>query len=166
VLRDGIIAGAVAGVVSGAPSTAHALATGGDPLAATRAAGAMLLPNETGQARLLAAAVPVHAAISLGWGVVLAKVLPRKNTAWGAVAGLAIAALDLGVAARRFPRVGALPAVPQVIDHLVYGATVGFVLHRLVRARPGPARVPGRARATGCGHRAWRRAGAARSARS
>jgi hypothetical protein len=131
VIREGIIAGAIAGVVSGAPSTAHALVTGGDPLEATKAAGAMLLPNETGGVRLILAAVPVHAAISLGWGVVLAIVLPRRNTAWGAVAGLAIAALDLGVAARRFPRVRALPVIPQVIDHLAYGATVGFVLRRL-----------------------------------
>ncbi len=130
-IRDGLIAGAIAGVVSGAPSTAHALATGGDPLEAAKAAGAMLLPRETGGARLLLAAVPVHAAISLGWGVILARTLPRKSTAWGVLAGLAIAVLDLGIASRRFPRVNALPVVPQVIDHLAYGATVGFVLRRL-----------------------------------
>ncbi len=132
-IREGIIAGAIAGVVSGAPSTAHALATGRDPLAATKAAGAMLLPTETSGARLLMAAVPVHAVISLGWGVILARTLPRRSTAWGALAGLAIAALDLGIASRRFPRVSALPVVPQVIDHLAYGATVGFVLRRLSR---------------------------------
>jgi hypothetical protein len=137
-LRNGIIAGAVAGVVSGAPSTVHALVTGGDPLEATAAAGAMLLPAETSTVRLVAAAVPVHAVISVGWGVVLAKVLPRKaTTAWGAVAGLAIAALDLGVAGRLFPRVKALPVAPQVLDHLVYGAVVGAVLARL---HPRPAR--------------------------
>jgi hypothetical protein len=136
VLRDGIVAGAVAGVVSGAPSTVHALATGADPLAATTAAGAMLLRGETGTVRLVLAAVPVHAAISLGWGVVLAKALPRKNIGWGALAGLAIAALDLGVAQRLFPRVSALPLMPQVLDHLAYGAVAGFVLGRRQARRP------------------------------
>lgn len=130
--RNGIIAGAIAGAVSGAPSTAHALATGGDPLEATAAAGSLLLPASAGRARLLLAALPVHAALSIGWGVVLAQVLPRRaTTAWGAVAGLAIAALDLGLVGRRFPQIRALPVVPQVIDHIAYGATVGFVLNRL-----------------------------------
>ncbi len=142
-MRNGIIAGAIAGVVSGAPSTVHALATGGDPLAATAAAGAMLLPAETRTARLLAAAVPVHAAISVGWGVVLAKVLPRMApVGWGAVAGLAFAALDLGVAGRLFPRVRALPVVPQVLDHVLYGAAVGAVLTRL-DSRPAHRVNPG-----------------------
>jgi hypothetical protein len=132
VLRGGILAGAVAGVLSGAPSTAHALLTRGDPLEATAAAGSLLLRGETDRARLLAAAVPVHAALSLGWGVVLAAILPRRWTAaWGALAGLAIVALDLGVAGRRFPRVRALPLAPQVADHLAYGAIAGAVLSRV-----------------------------------
>jgi hypothetical protein len=51
-------AGLWAAVLSGAPSTLHALATGRDPLAATLAAGSILLPGETRRTRLLAAAVP------------------------------------------------------------------------------------------------------------
>jgi hypothetical protein len=129
VIRQGIVAGAVAGVVSGAPSTLHAVLTGGDPLEATEAAGTMLLRNETDRTRLILAAIPVHAAISVGWGVVLAKVLPRKATIlWGAAAGAAIAALDLGVFGGRFPRISRLPVVPQVLDHIAYGAAVGAVL--------------------------------------
>jgi len=122
-------------VVSGAPSTLHALVTGGDAMAAAYAAGAMALPRERRRALLFLAAVPVHAALSVGWAEVLAAVLPRGRTAvWGALAGLGIAALDLGLIGRRFPRVRALPQLPQVADHVAYGATVGTVL-ALRRAR-------------------------------
>ena len=127
--REGLAAGAVAAVLSGIPSTVHALATGRDPLEATLAAGSILLPEETRPERLLAAAVPVHLALSLGWSVVLAGVLPRRPSfAAGAAAGLAIAALDLGVAGRRFPRIRALPLGPQVADHVAYGIVVAAVL--------------------------------------
>lgn len=128
---DALVAGAVAAVVGGAPSTFWAIAAGGDPLAATLAAGSVVLPHETRRSRLLLAALPVHAAVSLGWAVVLARVLPRgREVAAGAGAGVTIAALDLGLAARRFPRVRALPLLPQLADHVAYGLTVGFVLAR------------------------------------
>jgi hypothetical protein len=131
VLKDGIAAGAVAAVVSGAPSTSWALVAGGDPLEPTLAAGSLLLPTEGRRGRLVAAAVPVHLALSIGWAVVLATLLPRgRGVVAGAVAGLAIAAFDLGVVGRRFPRVRALPVLPQVADHVLYGATVGIVLDR------------------------------------
>jgi hypothetical protein len=130
-LQDGLVAGAVAAAVSGVPSTLSALAAGRDPLEATLAAGSMLLPGETRRDRLAAAAGPVHVAVSLGWAVVLARALPRRRTiAAGAAAGLGIAALDLGVLGRLFPRVRALPLLPQLADHLVFGATVGLVLER------------------------------------
>jgi hypothetical protein len=136
-MRKGIVAGAVAGVVTGAPSTVHAMLTGGDPLAATEAAGSMVLPNETSRTKLILAAIPVHAVISLGWGVVLAKVLPRRHSIlWGAAAGGAIAAFDLGVFGGRFPRIRQLPAAPQVLDHILYGAVTGALLRR-------PATDPG-----------------------
>jgi hypothetical protein len=131
VIRDGIAAGAVAAVVSGAPSTLSALATGGNPLEAALAAGSILLPNETRRGRLVTAAVPVHLALSLAWGVALARLLPRRRTATaGAIAGLGIAALDLGVVGRRFPRVRALPLLTQLADHALYGSTVGHVIAR------------------------------------
>jgi hypothetical protein len=131
-------AGAVAAVVSGVPSTLWALKAGGDPLEATLAAGSLLLPRETRRGRLLAAAVPVHLALSLSWGVVLARVLPERRTvAAGTAAGLAIAALDLGVIGRRAPRVRSLSTLPQLTDHAVFGAMVGAVLGRRRRAIMG-----------------------------
>jgi hypothetical protein len=133
-LEHALIAGTVAAIVSGAPSTAHALLTGADPMEASYAAGSMVLGGERRHGRLFLAAVPVHGTLSLGWAVVLAKVLPRRHTALaGALAGVAIGALDMGVIARLFPRVHALPLAPQIADHIAYGATVGAVLARLRR---------------------------------
>ena len=130
-IEDGLVAGAVAAVLSGAPSTLHALATRASPLEATLAAGTLIAPRERRPLVLALAAVPVHVALSLGWALVLAAVLPRRRTvAWATLAGLAIAALDLGVVGRRYPRIRALALAPQVLDHLAYGATVGVVLSR------------------------------------
>jgi len=125
---DALVAGALAAVVGGLPSTVWALARGADPLEPTLAAGSILLPGEARRGRLLAAAAPVHLALSLGWAAVLARA--RVGTRTGALAGLAIAALDLGVAGRRFPRIRALPLAPQIADHVAYGVTVGYVLSR------------------------------------
>lgn len=128
-IEDGLVAGAVAAVVSGAPSTLHAIATRTSPLEATLAAGTLLLPRERRPLALVLAAVPAHLALSLGWALLLAIALPRRRTvSWGAAAGLGIAALDLGVVGRRVPRIRALPQLPQVLDHVAYGAAVGAVL--------------------------------------
>ena len=127
--RDAVAAGLVAAAVSGAPSTVHALATGRDPLEPTLAAGSILLPRERRRLPLVAAAVPVHLAISLGWALVLTAVLPRcRTTTAGAAAGLAIAALDLGVIGRRIPAIRTLPQGRQWADHVAYGLAVGVVL--------------------------------------
>jgi hypothetical protein len=131
VLRDGAIAGALASIVSGAPSTLHALLTRADPLEATLAAGTILLPDERRPSRLLLAAVPTHVGMSLGWGIALAAVLPRRHTvAAGALAGALIATLDLGIVGRAFPRLSALPAPAQLADHVAFGAVVGAVVAR------------------------------------
>jgi len=129
-LRDGLAAGSIAAVVSGAPSAAHALLSSRNPLEASLTAETLLLlPRERQPGRLLLAAAPVHIALSLAWALLLAVVLPRRRTAaWAAMAGLGIAALDLGLVGRRFPRIRALPQLPQVADHLTYGAAVGAVL--------------------------------------
>jgi CelD/BcsL family acetyltransferase involved in cellulose biosynthesis len=139
-VRDAMRAGAVAAVLSGAPSTAWALATGTDPLGPSLAAGSMLLPEASGRWRLLAAAGVAHTALSLGWAQVLAVApgRPRRSVIagawWGAAGGLAIAALDLGLAhashSRRLRAVAALPVLPQVADHVAYGAIVGGLLAR------------------------------------
>jgi hypothetical protein len=141
--RDVLAAGAAAAVLSGAPSTVHAAWTGADPLAAARAAGTLLLPGEHRTGRLLLAAAVTHAALSLGWAAVLATVLPSRRTAVaGAVAGLGIAALDLGLVGRRLPRVRALPLAPQVADHLAYGLIVGAVLARRGGGQVGVMTTP------------------------
>jgi hypothetical protein len=130
-LRAGLRAGAVAGVLSGLPSTVHAVATGRSPFDALQAAGTLLLADDAPSSAQAAAGVVAHSAISLGWGVVLAAVLPRRRAVvWGALAGLAVAGLDLGVLARRWPRIRALPLLPQVADHIAYGAIVGAELSR------------------------------------
>jgi hypothetical protein len=134
-VRDGLAAGAVAAVPSGLPSTLHAVLTGRDALAATTAAGSILLPREERTFVLVAAAVPAHLALSLGWGVVLARALRRPTVPRGIAAGLAIAALDLGVIGRRLPRIRALPLLPQLADHAVYGAVAAAVLQRRRRRR-------------------------------
>ena len=130
--RDTIAAGAWAAVLSGAPSTLFAFATGRDPLEATKAAGSILLPHETRTPALVTAAVPVHLLLSLGWALVVDRARVR-GAGRGAAAGLLIAALDLVLVGRRYPRLRDLPLVPQVADHVVYGAVVGAVLARRSR---------------------------------
>lgn len=120
-------AGLWAAALSGAPSTLHALATGRDPLEAAIAAGSIVLPGETRRGRLLAAAVPVHLGVSLGWALVLERARVRGALP-GALAGLAIAALDLGVLGVSFPRIRKLPLLPQLADHAAFGAIAGRLL--------------------------------------
>jgi hypothetical protein len=133
-------AGLAGAALSGLPSTVVTLLRGEDLLDGARAAGAIVLPGERRTAVLLAAATPVHLALSLGWAAALARVLPRgREPLWGAVAGLAIAALDLGVIGRRIPAIRSLPQGSQWADHLAYGLTVGLVL-RARRAYGPPSR--------------------------
>src|SRR5215216_221901 len=128
-MHDALHAGLLAAAVSGAPSTAIALARGDDVLEGARAAGALLLPRETRTLPLLAAAVPVHLALSVGWAVALERALPRgREPVTGVLGGLAIAALDLGVIGRRLPTIRSLPQGRQWADHVAYGLAVGVVL--------------------------------------
>lgn len=128
--RDLVLAWLAATVFSGAPSTLHALVTGADPLEATRAAGAMLLPASAGTPALVAAAAVVHPAVSLFWTSVFALALPRGHAlAWAVAGSAAVALLDLRVIAPLlFPSVAALPFWPQFADHLAWGALLGGVL--------------------------------------
>ena len=103
-----------------------------DLLEGGRAAGSLMLPRERRTLPLLAAAVPVHLALSLGWAVVLERALPRgREPLGGVLGGLAIAALDLGVIGRRLPHIRVLPQGRQWADHVAYGLAVGAVLARL-----------------------------------
>jgi hypothetical protein len=128
-------AGVVAATLSGAPSTVHALLTGLDPLAATRAAGTLIRPAGSPPLQLVAAGAFAHLAISAWWTTVLTRVLPLRRPALeGAVAGLAIAALDLGLVGRKKRAIADLPLLPQVADHVLFGILVARVL--AARSRP------------------------------
>jgi hypothetical protein len=117
-----------AAALSGLPSTAYAVATGRDPLEATKAAGAFVVGEDAPAVLRLAAAVPVHFAVSFFWSAVLERALPaRRRVAWGAAAGLAIAALDFAVVRRRSPALRRLPFGPQLADHALFGAVVGWL---------------------------------------
>jgi hypothetical protein len=119
-------AGLVAAAVSGAPSTTYSLLARRDPLEATKAAGTLLVGERAPVWAQVVAAAPVHLAVSLGWAAALERALPReRRVLWGAAAGLGIAALDLGVIGRRIPAIRALPLVPQLADHVLFGAVVG-----------------------------------------
>lgn len=111
----------MAALLSGAPSTIHALATNRDPFEATLAAGSILRPNEHRRIPLLLAAVPVHLGVSGFWALVLTTILPRRRRGIEAMlAALAIGAIDLLVIGRRFPRIRALPKGPQFADHIAF----------------------------------------------
>ncbi len=137
---DVAFAAAVAGTLSGAPSTAWALVRGRSVLESTRAAGT-LIPGRRHRPSLVAGAA-VHVVISTFWTAVLAAAAARRpiRMAGAAGAGLAIAAVDLGVIGRRYPAIRALPTVPQWLDHAAFGAVVATTLR--IRARP-PSRMLG-----------------------
>jgi hypothetical protein len=120
----------VAGALSGAPSTVHAVATGRPLLTATRAAGTLL-----GRPSAVRGAL-AHAALTVAWTAVVLTALPRRRAvAWGAAAGLAIGVVDMAIADRRFPAIAALPRASQLADHVAFGALVaaaGGVPHRRV----------------------------------
>jgi hypothetical protein len=121
-------AGLAGAALSGVPSTAVALWRGEDLLDGARAAGKIVLPRETRTPVLLAAAVPVHLGLSLGWAAVLDRL--RAGPLTGAAAAMGIAALDLVVIGRRIPAIRALPQPRQWADHAAYGLVVGQWLRR------------------------------------
>jgi hypothetical protein len=140
-LADALPAGVAGALLSGVPSTAITLLRGESLLDGATAAGTILLPAERRTVPLLAAAVPVHLALSFGWAAVLSAVLPRRATVPAAVAGgLLIAALDLEAVGRAFPAIRALPQGRQWADHVAYGLVVGVVVRRrrLSRAAGAP----------------------------
>lgn len=123
-----LAAGLAGAVFSGVPSTVVALARREDVLEAARAAGRIVLPRETRTPVLLAAATPVHLGLSVGWAAVLDAL--DAGPLSGLAAGLAIAALDLGVIGRRIPAIRELPQPRQWADHAAYGLIVGQWLRR------------------------------------
>ena len=135
--------GALAAITSGLPSTAWALLTGADPLAAARAAG-MLLPGRRERPSFVGGVI-VHVAVSAAWTTAfgLAAHRWRLGPVRGATAGLGIATLDLVVIGRHIPRIAALPRPAQWADHVTFGAVLGLVLRQEqsdTSTYPGPRR--------------------------
>jgi hypothetical protein len=115
----------VAAVLSGVPSTLHAMATGRSLLASTRAAGTLL-----GRASVPRGAL-AHVLLSAGWTTVIAALLPaRRPVLSGALLGGAVAALDLSIARRWFPAIARLPQRPQWADHVAFGALAAAMIGR------------------------------------
>ena len=147
-LVDVLVASAWAALVSAFPSTLWELFTAGDPLESTRAAGAMLIPYDSSDAGLIAAACVVHVSITLFWASIIAWLLPRQHIVWTSIAAAAlIAFLDLQLIARFFfPDVYVLEFWPQFADPLAWGAGLGVALDWRWRERTMPApegqRVP------------------------
>jgi hypothetical protein len=126
---DALAAGLAGAACSAIPSTVWSVVRGEDVLEGARAAGAIVLPHERRTVVLVAIAVPVHLAISLGWAAVMAVALPRGGEpAQGVVGGMVIATLDLALIGRRIPSIAALPQGRQWADHAAYGLAVGLVL--------------------------------------
>ena len=125
---------AIAGLVSGAPSAAHAFNASGDLRAvvdygmrATRAAGTLVPPGKPGLTR----GVLAHIVVSFLVGELLARVLPNRHAViWGTVAGLFVGAFNLGVVGRRFPAIRELPLGPQLADNMAFGALFAAVVDR------------------------------------
>ncbi|MDQ3353828.1 MAG: hypothetical protein M3507_04990 [Actinomycetota bacterium] len=135
-VADGLVAGTAAWALSGLPSTVVTLVRASDPLASVRAAGTLVLAPDRGETALLVAGVAAHTALSLGWATLFSLALPSRRTVpAGLAAGLAVAALDLGAVGRHYPAIRALPPLPQVSDHLAFGALVGLVVQQRRRHR-------------------------------
>lgn len=134
---DLIVAWWVTSLFSGLPSTLYALVTGGGPLEATRAAGAMLVPMDAEPALLYASAVAVHLTVSLFWAIVFGLLLPpRHGTVWAMAGSAVVALIDLRVIAPLFfPSVAALAFWPQFADHLMWGLLLGGTLEFRRKAR-------------------------------
>jgi hypothetical protein len=137
VLLDWLVAGSVATVLSGVPSTLYGVLTGADIAEPTRAAGAMLIAANSSDPQLFIAAAVIHITVSFFWAGVLILILPRTFVVSGCVlAALLIGILDLRVIAPCFyPEVARLPFLPQMADHLMWGTCLGLVLRRRWRGR-------------------------------
>ena len=133
--RDGLVAAAVAGIVSGAPSTACALVHRHSVLAAT-APRARCSAGRAWRAGL-AAHVALVALVGCWCSPRAATRTPRGSRARSREPRSRPS--TSGVIGRRVPRSARSRKAPQWLDHVVFGATFGAVLDacdRKGRARP------------------------------
>jgi len=125
---------ALAAVMGGAPSTAHALVTTRSLSAtidyvcdATTRIGVLVPPFRPGFARGTAAQVVISALA----GEVLGQALPRRHSlGWGAIAGMVMGVLNVGVIGRRIPAIAELPLAPQLADNVAFGMIFAAVADR------------------------------------
>lgn len=125
---------AAASVLSGAPSLAHAVATGtlrsalGYGIDATSAIGSLIPPGRPGLVR----GATVHVVISVTAAELLAYTLPREHSVvWGGFAGLVLGCVNVGVIAPRFfPLIAELELGPQIADNVAFGALFAVVVDR------------------------------------
>ncbi len=133
-LKTTVTATILAGILSGLPSTLWALITGGDIWEATLAAGAVLIGTDATFDQLLAAATVAHGGMSMFWAGALCAVLPRRSPIiTGMIAGVFIAVLDILVIGQAFPSIRELAFLPQLADHMMFGAVVGAVVRFMPR---------------------------------
>ena len=134
--RDWLAAGAIATVFSGIPSTLYNLLTSGDVAEPTRAAGHMLIASDSSDPSLFAAAALVHTSVSFFWAAILVALMPRKHVITASILAAAlIAIIDLRlIAPAFFPEVARLEFLPQLADHLMWGACIGATLRYRWRA--------------------------------
>ena len=127
----------VAGVLSGIPSTVHAVISSRDILASVRAAGSVLgRPT-------IARGILAHTLLTVLWTGVIAAVPPaRRGVARGSATGVVIGVVDLAVAHRRFPTIAALPTIPQLLDHAAFGALVAAMLDDVGHLTPAGGARP------------------------
>lgn len=85
---------------------------------ATRAVGTLVPPGRPN----LIAGVATHLGLSLAFGQVPGRVLPRRHSAlWGTAYGAAMGLVGAGIVGRRFNAVRELPIGPQLADNMAFG---------------------------------------------
>jgi hypothetical protein len=97
----------------------------------------MVTADELPMLYRISVAAAVHFAASFWWASVLVVLMPRRAPMVGAlIASALIAFLDLKlIAPRFFAETAALAFIPQLADHLAWGAMVGAVLRVRWRTR-------------------------------
>ena len=144
---DGLLAGLAAWPCSELPSAAHARWSGASWRRTDEAAGNLLLRDDDAPDVLRRVGTALRVATAVNWGVVLSRWLDRRHPVLhGAAAGAGLFVFQYGALGRRRPLVGALPALPQLADQVVFGAVAGAVLSSRRRARSSNGdrwRLPG-----------------------
>jgi hypothetical protein len=128
---DGVAAGLVAWPPSELPSALDHRRAGRPWWSTDAAAATLVLPATLPVRRRRVAGTALRVLVALNWGVVLSRWLDRAHpVAHGAGAGLALWSFQYCLIGRRRPLIRALPAAPQLLDQVVFGAVAGAVLAR------------------------------------